>query len=201
MRQEATTRHLSDAEKNEMLVTGGAGRCHEHLQACDSCRAELAALQGLIDCFGESVRLHGAAVQEQLQQERRMGRRAAPHAVDSPWAAWRGRIGTVRAAKLFIPSLAAALLLAFLGISHSALKPARSGRATVTGAHDPAQAATGGSGVNLPVQRAAMPPDSDDLLMKQVAEQLDQNVPASMLPLTAMVSNEDPSAPRAGKEN
>jgi anti-sigma factor RsiW len=52
------------------------------------------------------------------------------------------------------------------------------------------------------VQTPAAQPVSDDVLMQQVQQQLDESVPSSMTPLTALIQTEDPhKAARQAKEN
>ena len=176
--RKTVTQHLSSAQKNEVLLSGDAGEFGEHLQQCEECRADIAALKALLGCFGEAVVSRGAALQQELQQ-----RRHAPYSKSS--AAIQSGPRARRTPALFKPVFAAAMLLA-LAVLWFVAGPNRSTfrSATIAGESPRSESTT------AQTRHVEPAPMTDELLMKQIAEQLDQHVPTSMLPLTAMVTNE-----------
>jgi len=166
--------HLTDAELDAMVMgVDDADARTAHMLECAMCRTKLTEMRAMVESFREGALLWQPRVMAKTFSERL-------------YATQNGRKS--RHVWMTAPAmgLAAAMLVAGVTGPHwirerHAAEQARLNRKMVL---QQAQAAT------------------DDALMQQVQQQLDEDVPASMTPLTALIQTEEPhKATRQAKEN
>jgi len=191
------SRHLTDEELDAVVM--GAVSHAEHLQECEACSEKLAEMRAMVACFREaallwepSPRVHGEILplrQAQGQDDNTkkygwmwmpvMGLAAmlvvgvmAPH-----WMHGRGAV--VHQA-------------ATVGISIEPMSQKRDmGHPAVVVAN--IMPTSQKRDVGHPVERGEQDSQpSDDALMQQVQQQLDEDVPSSMTPLTALIQTDEP---------
>jgi hypothetical protein len=183
-------RHLTDEELDAMVM--GDGNAHaSHVQECEACRARLEEMRAMVGSFREGVLLwspsESKATTGVLRSAQDDGKKRY---------GWR-----------MMPAMALAAALV-VGVMTPHWMQERSANETAaktmpgTGIAPMSQKRDMGHPQTQTVQTPAAQPVNDDALMQQVQQQLDESVPVSMAPLTALIQTEDPhKAARQAKEN
>jgi len=189
------SRHLSDEELDAVVM--GAESHAAHLQECEVCREKLAEMRAMVGCFRESVLLWEPS--PRIKGE-------IPRSAQNDNAK---RYGWV-----FVPVMGlAAMLVVGVMVLHSMHErgavmhqtaSAGTGMAPMPQSRDlghPAEAVVASNIAPTSQKRDVGHPEaqieqhsqpSDDALMEQVQQQLDEDVPSSMTPLTALIQTDEP---------
>jgi hypothetical protein len=170
-------RHLTDEELDAMLM-GAEDAYAPHLQGCEACRARLEEMRATVESFREGVLLWSEREAKTNTGILRLPFTSFRVAQDDKPKKYGWRM---------VPAMGLAAALA-IGVMTPHWMQVRS--APMSQKRDMGHPTPAAQAVN------------DDVLMQQVQQQLDESVPASMAPLTALIQTEDPhKAARQAKEN
>jgi hypothetical protein len=190
--------HLTDDELDGILMGAEASVFESvrnlHLKDCAECRAKLAEMREMLGVFREGVELWELPVAEATM---RVALLRSTHNDRHKKYGW------------MIPAMGLAAMLA-VGVMAPRWMHERRVAGTETASKHAVSAPVVASmdAKILPPPRkqemahAATQVPANDVLMQQVQQQLDEDVPSSMAPLTALIQTEDPhEAARRSKEN
>jgi hypothetical protein len=188
-------RHLTDEELDAMVMgVEDADEHTAHMMECVECRAKLVEMRAMVDSFREGVLLWSEKTTAKATTgvlPLRLTTFAQGQDDGSKKYGW----GMVPAMGL------AAMLVVGVMTPHWIEKHRASEAVAKTAAGASIAPLSQKQDMGHPEQQAAVAP-TDDALMQQVQQQLDEDVPSSMAPLTALIQTEDPhKAARQTKEN
>jgi len=173
------SRHLTDEEMDGVLM--GAESHALHLQECEVCRAKVVEMRAMMECFRD-----GLLLWESSSKVKSEILRSAQN--DNPekysWMA------------LPAMGLAAALVVGLMVPHWMHERSAGAARTANDASRDLGHVASQAANIAPTSQKRDVghPMQSDDALMQQVQQQLDEDVPSSMTPLTALIQTEEPRA-------
>jgi len=173
------SRHLTDEEMDAVLM--GAESHAAHLQECEDCRAKVVEMRAMMACFRDGALLWSPSTKVEGEILR-----SAQN--DNPkkysWMA------------LPAMGLAAALVVGVMVPHWMHERSAGATRTANDASRDLSYEASQTANIAPTSQKrdvghpASAP--ADDVLMQQVQQQLDEDVPSSMAPLTALIQTEEP---------